>query len=269
MADPPKRKLRLYVDESGDHTFRPAAASYWDRRYLCLFGCAFDLEPYETEFRPAFESLKGKHFGSDPDDPVILHREDMKARRGPFAILRDSDKADAFNADLLALVGQAKFRAFAVVVDKHSTQTNRYGPLPYHPYHVALLALMERCCGWLNFMGWEGDILAESRGGREDLQLKSAYKTVHSSGTRFRPPDFFQKALTSKEIKIKPKTQNIPGLQLADLFAYPAKRRVLLDYQVGPALTGFTVSMADALESKYNVQVYTGTVRGYGKIFLG
>jgi|DewCreStandDraft_2_1066082.scaffolds.fasta_scaffold00843_20 hypothetical protein len=269
MDDPAKRKLRLYVDESGDHTFRPAAASYLDKRYLCLFGCAFDLEYYEKEFRPAFELLKSKHFGSDADDPVILHREDMKARRGPFAILRDSSKAEEFNRDLLSLVGRAKFRAFAVVVDKHSTQTKHYGPLPYHPYHVALLVLMERYCGWLNFKGWEGDILAESRGGREDLQLKSAYRTVHSSGTRFRQPGFFQKVLTSKEIKIKPKTQNIPGLQLADLFAYPAKRRLLFDYGVGLALSGFTRTMADVLESKYNKQVYTGKVCGYGKIFLG
>jgi len=193
----------------------------------------------------------------------------MKARRGPFGMLRDPAKAEGFNNDLVALVQQADFLGFAVVVDKHATQSKSYGPLPSHPYHIGLLALMERYCGWLNFSGCEGDVLAESRGGREDLQLKSAYKTVHDSGTRFHPPDFFQAVLTTKEIKLKPKTQNIAGLQLADLFAYPAKRRVLLDYQVGPSLAGFTQRMADALEPKYNRQVYTGRISGYGKIFLG
>jgi len=73
----------------------------------------------------------------------------MKARRGSFGILRDPQKADGFNNDLLALVGKADFLAFAVAVDKHSTQSKRYGPLPSHPYHIALLALMERYCGWL------------------------------------------------------------------------------------------------------------------------
>lgn len=262
-------RLRLYVDESGDHTFRSAAAIKWDKRFLCLLGCAFDLERYEREFCPEFESLKSKHFDSDPDDVIILHREDIKARRGPFAILRDSDRADAFSRDLLSLVHQAPFRAFAVVVDKCTTHTKVYGPLPYHPYHVALLALMERYCGWLNFMNMQGDILAESRGGREDHLLKSAYRTVHSSGTRFRPPDFFRRALTSKEIKIKHKTSNIPGLQLADLLAYSAKRRVLWEFGVGPQPNGFTASMAEALESKYNRHVYNGRVEGYGKVFLG
>jgi hypothetical protein len=129
--------------------------------------------------------------------------------------------------------------------------------------------MMERYCGWLNFTKREGDVLAESRGCREDLQLKSAYKTVYKSGTRFREADFFQAVLTSKEIKIKRKTENVAGLQLADLFAYPARRQILYGARIGPPLTGFTQQMATLLERKYNRNVYTEDVAGYGKVFLG
>ncbi len=264
----PPQRMRLYVDESGDHTFRGVAPAQWDKRYLCLFGCAFYSDDYEAPFHPSFEAMKVKHFGGDLDDPVILHREDMRARRGPFAILREPDKAGAFHTDLIELVKQGNFLAIAVVVDKLNTQSKSFGPLPSHPYHIGLLAMMERYCGWLNFRGYAGDVLAESRGGREDHQLKAAYKTVYSAGTRFRPKEFFQNVLSSKEIKIKPKAQNIAGLQLADLFAYPAKRQVLFDYTLAPEPTGFTKTMADALRSKYNQQVYTGQVHGYGKVFL-
>jgi hypothetical protein len=64
----------------------------------------------------------------------------------------------------------------------------------------------------LNFHNVQGDVLAESRGGREDMQLKEAYRNVYESGTSFRKLDFFQKTLKSKEIKIKPKTANIAGM---------------------------------------------------------
>jgi hypothetical protein len=259
---------RLYIDESGDHTFRGVAPAQWDKRYLCLFGCWLDVDYCHTTFGPEFERLKRKHFGGDPDDPVILHREDMKARRGPFSILRDTEKAGLFHAELLDFVRASRFTAIAVVVDKLNTQAKHFGPVPSHPYHIGLLAMMERYCGWLNFQKRKGDVLAESRGGREDLQLKAAYRSVYSAGTRFRPKDFFQGVLTSKEIKIKPKTQNIPPLQLADLFAYPAKRYVLFDYHLAPEPTGFTMIMARALEQKYNVQIYTGQVNGYGKVIL-
>jgi hypothetical protein len=109
-------------------------------------------------------------------------------------------------------------------------------------------------------------MLAESRGKREDLQLKAAYESLLSGGTTYHPGRFFQSALTSKEIKIKPKSQNIAGLQLADLLAYPAKRKILYDSNLAPALTGFTREMAEVIEGKYNRKFSTGQIDGYGKI---
>jgi len=128
--------------------------------------------------------------------------------------------------------------------------------------------MLERYCGWVKFAQHTGDALAESRGGREDLLLKGAYQSVHSGGTSFRSSGFFQSTLTSKEIKIKPKTQNINALQLADLLAYPAKRQILDDFGLGPTPTGFTKQMAETLESKYNRRYANGQVRGYGKIVI-
>lgn len=115
-------------------------------------------------------------------------------------------------------------------------------------------------------------MLAERRGGTEDMQLKEAYRRVYESGTTYRNPEFFQKVLTSKEIKIKPKSVNIAGLQLADLLAHPSKNEVLLENK---RITEkewkretFGREICKCLESKYNRHIYNGRIRGYGKVFL-
>ena len=183
-------KQRLYIDESGDHTIKGVTSAQWDKRYLCLFGCALDVEYCRDVFNPAFEALKERHFGSDIDEPVIMHREDIKAKRGPFRILKDGDRNTRFSEELLDLVQGTKFIAFAVIIDKLSTQSRYYGPISSHPYHIGLLTMLERYCGWLKFCPHKGDALAESRGAREDLLLKGAYSSVYSGGTSFRPSDF-------------------------------------------------------------------------------
>ena len=263
-----KEKIRLYIDESGDHTFRPNAVGQPNAQYLCLLGCAFETQHYTTTFVPALEKLKETHFSPDPDEEVILHREDLIARRGPFACLKEKERASAFDSDFVALLKSAQFRAFAVLIDKATTAAKSFGPLPSHPYHIGLLAMMERYCGWLTFTGRQGDVLAESRGGREDTSLKSAYRTVYESGTRFHNGEFFQKVLTSKEIKLKKKEHNVAGLQLADLLVNPARRQVLCDIKKGGAPTGLTKTLTEVLEAKYNHQIYDGRVFGYGKILL-
>ena len=81
------RRYRLYVDESGDHTYfkleEPA------KRYLGVTGIFIECEYYRTTFQPAMEELKQKHFPHSPDEPVILHRGDILQRKGPFWVLRD------------------------------------------------------------------------------------------------------------------------------------------------------------------------------------
>ena len=69
--------------------------------------------------------------------------------------------------------------------------------------------------------------MAESRGGSEDRALAAEYRLAYSDGTQYMSSQTAQNALTSGEIKLKPKRQNIPGLQLADLLAHPVGRDVL------------------------------------------
>lgn len=261
------RTYRLYIDESGDHTFYDTGEA--GKRYLGLLSVIIESEYYRTTFQPRLESMKQTHFPHSPDEPVILHREDIMSKRGPFWRLREPANEEAFNKDFLDYCAGQQYRVIAVVIDKKS-HNERYGEAAYHPYHYCLAALLERYCGLLNLRGDQGDVMAESRGGKEDRQLKEAYRAVYRAGTQWRRNSFFQTALSSGEIKVKPKSSNIAGLQFADLLAHPAKQSILIEGgQIDDPGDNFGRRLCECIEAKYNRQVYDGRVWGFGKIFLG
>jgi hypothetical protein len=104
------------------------------------------------------------------------------------------------------------------------------------------------------------------------IKLKEAYRRVYESGTTQRNSQFFQKVLTSKEIKIKPKSANIAGLQLSDILAHPCKNEVLLENkrinEEEWKSEKFGAKICECITSKYNRHIFNGRVRGYGKVFL-
>ncbi len=257
---------RLYVDESGDHGYKQLDSP--DKRYLGLVGCWFDLQSYRENFQARFEALKQKYFPHDPDEPVVLHRKELLNKDGIFRVLLDPDKEASFNEELLSLIQESQFTVIAVVIDKRAHR-DRYGEAAWHPYHYCLMAILERYCGYLNFTNQRGDVLAESRGGTEDHQLKQAYKRIYESGTWYRPGAWFQKVLTSHELKLKPKSKNIAGLQLADIIAHPVKQEILAEKGKIPAQEGaFGRQICSRLKGKYNREVFKGQTWGYGKILL-
>lgn len=263
-ADDPDERYRLYIDESGDHVFRhldePA------HRYLCLVGCWFRGHDYR-EFHAALDRFKQRHLTHHPDDPPILHREDIVRGRKRFWPLRDPAKRDAFDHDLRQLIDEANFRLVGIVIDKYSL-THRYYT-PDHPYHLALAFLLERYCGYLNHVNRVGDVLAETRGGREDRLLKEEYRSVYRAGTWVKPASFFKRALTSGELKMKPKSANIAGLQLADLLAHPTRLIILAEAgRVAGPLPPFTASLAPILERKFDRHRDENQIAGYGKVLF-
>jgi hypothetical protein len=261
-----KSRYRLYIDESGDHTFHEIQEE--SRRYLGLIGCIIEGGKYRTDFFPELEKLKQKHFPHNPDEPVILHRSDIINRRGPFWRLREPENEKAFNRDLLYFFENQEYTVIAAVIDK-KTHIERYQEAAFHPYHYCLAALLERYCGWLHFYNSEGDVMAESRGGTEDRQLKAAYKRTYYDGTQFRGFPFFQSVLTSKEIKLKSKKFNIAGLQISDLLAYPVKQEILVEKKKILAIKdNFGQEICNVINKKYNRHFYNGRIDGYGKVFL-
>jgi hypothetical protein len=82
--------------------------------------------------------------------------------------------------------------------------------------------IVERYILWLEEREQKGDVMAESRGGKEDKRLKASFKGVYENGTEYVSAAQFSGRLTSCELKVKPKSANVTGLQLVDLVAYPS-----------------------------------------------
>lgn len=110
--------------------------------------------------------------------------------------------------------------------------------------------------------------MAESRGRTEDQELLEAFEITLRKGTRFHGPRSFQQVLTSGKIKLKKKEHAIPGLELADLLAYPFKREMIAEQRGEQPPEDFSSALLEAARSKMNCHVYTGRISGYGKVWL-
>jgi hypothetical protein len=259
----PLERYRLYLDESGDHVFRDV--SQLAHRFLCLLGCWFRTEQY-LQFQRELENLKATHLPHHPDEPVVLHREDMLNARGAFKDLRDDAKRAAFDSDLLACIEKAEFRVVAVLIDKQAL-IEAYGDGAAHPYHLALGFMLQRYAGYLNHIGRAGDVMAEARGKVEDRLLKDSYERVFRQGVWMTNVQVFQAALTSSQLKLKPKSANVAGLQLADLLGHPVKQWALKRYGIlADELAPFAQRLTRIVEPKFNRHLYDNRLDGYGVV---
>lgn len=263
--------FRLYIDESGDHTYYKYANPEYDipsLRYLGLMGVAME-KAVRIQAHADLEDLKRRHFDYDPDAPIIFHRKEIIHKQGAFKIFKDQDKRDAFDDDLIQFLKGLDCVVIIVVIDKkHHIDTHGMSAFP--PYLFALTAMMERYCGYLNFSNSRGDILAEKRGKKEDRELENEYLKIYDGGTYFHKAPFFQRALTTKKLKTGSKTSNIAGLQIADLLAHPCTQELLFEKGRIPSLPSvFGRKISASVKYKYNVQISTGKMLGYGKKFIG
>jgi hypothetical protein len=81
--------------------------------------------------------------------------------------------------------------------------------------------------------------------------------------------EVFQSALTSSELKLKPKSANISGLQLADLLGHPVKQWTLHRFgHAAEALAPFARRLMGVVEGKFNRHLYDGRVEGYGVVLF-
>lgn len=96
------------------------------------------------------------------------------------------------------------------------------------PYDIALSFVIERMVfllEGLRLVDKEVLIILEKRGKKEDRKLAEHFETIRSKGTFY-----ISKARIEHcniELEFRDKKENIPGLQLADLIAYPIARRVI------------------------------------------
>jgi len=258
---------RLYIDEVGNHDLTHAEDP--NQRFLSLTGVILEAEHTIRVVRPEMEALKARFFQHDPDEPVIFHRKELVNKRPPFHPLRDPEIEHEFNTHLLTALARWDYRVITVVMDKLAHR-EQYSVWRFHPYHYCMTALLERYVLFLHYANARGDVMVEQRGGAEDRKLKRSYQRLYEHGNENIPAERWQARLTSRELKVKPKSANIAGLQLADLIAHPSRRETLIEHALlvdSRDVFGDQISAILRLD-KYHRRKQTGQIEGYGKKLL-
>jgi hypothetical protein len=259
-------KYRIYIDETGNPDLDSSENPL--HRYLGLTGIIVDLDTSRHSMAQGIDELKRKYFSIEYDEPIILHRKDIIQKKPPFNSLVDPAIEARFNNDLLGLLSGLPYKVITVVLDKLEHK-QRYTVWRHHPYHRCLEVLLERFVMFLEANYATGDVLAESRGGKEDMKLKDSFQRLYNSGTEYVDHTRFSTALTSSQIKIKPKSANIAALQIADLIAHPSRQEILSIYrklEYGTEKFGYEI-IRILNESKYDRSA-DGRINGFGRKFL-
>lgn len=256
-------KYRLYIDESGNSDLKHSDDP--NQRFLSLTGIIVSLQHIQETMHPEMEALKSRYFGSHPDEPVTLHRKELVNRCHPFQALRDPEVESRFNQDLLACLRNWEYCVITACLDKKK-HIETYQAWAKDPYYYCLALLLERFSYWLNRRSFKGDVMSESRGSKEDRRLKDEFRSLWENGTDYVIANQFQRSITSRELKVKPKSANIAGLQLADLIAHPSRSEILHEERFLENLGVFAEQIVEILADKYDRR--ERRIYGYGKKFL-
>lgn len=217
---------RIYLDESGDHTYRNVSDP--QTRYLALTSVVVRKSVYASHVVPDLENLKRRHFSHDPDNPVILHRSDIVKMKRWFGVLQDSARRARWSDDVVAFFASLDAQVFTVVIDKDEHQ-RRYAGMPlFNPYDYSLAVVLNRIRGFLTIQGGRSDIVAEARGKVEDAQLQAAYQALRTKGgSIYGTASEYLAAYPDNGITFRRKDQNVAGLQVADMLAAPQKTEIV------------------------------------------
>lgn len=207
----------IFLDESGDHNLVKIDPSY---PMFVLAGCVFDMDYYINTVEPAIDKLKIDHFGKSS---VILRSYDIRKQKGDFSCLVDKKKQDAFHSDFNELFSSLDFTVIASAINK-SYLKNQYSD-PDNPYHLCFEFILERIIMYLGRSKESMLIRIESRETHNDKKLAEVYSDFRArSGGYFDVSEIRSKI---NDLSFNQKTQNIAGMQIADLVAYPIGRWVL------------------------------------------
>lgn len=207
------------MDETGDH-----GLAFIDDNFpiFVLCGClisARSLARLEREL----DEFREKYFSSTE---VILHSRDIRKCEGAFQILFDLDVKARFYRDLNKIMDSTDFTIIGAAVNK-TEHIKRYGKGAKDPYSLSLSFVLERLIFCLDGKTAEAKvrIKAEKRGTKEDCMLLADYNSILDRGTYY----VGRERLASRiaEFKFHAKRENIVGLQLADLCAYPLARNII------------------------------------------
>lgn len=209
----------FFLDETGDH-----GLSFVDPNFplFLLAGCLFE-EGELSRVKKEINDFKKEFFKTTE---VVLHSRDIRKCEGSFQILFDLKIKEEFYKKLNDIINNADFSIIGAGINKEE-YIKKYGKGARDPYVISLSFLIERLVFCLDEKPDSAsvNIMIEKRGRQEDRQLLVQYNGILDMGTHYVDSQRLKNRINSFEFALK--RDNVIGLQVADLCAYPLARHVL------------------------------------------
>ena len=223
-----KMKYQLYLDESGDHGLTSLNQEF---PVFLLCGVLISTIDY-GEITNSMNLIKREFWGSKD---VIFQSRDIRKCEKEFSVLFDLDVKKEFYQRLNRVLSKSDYMVISSAIQKDK-YIRKFGFLSNDVYELALSIIVERTVLYLSTVDTtenELEIIIEKRGKREDKKLQEHFQRLLSRGTAFVTAEKLKRFNTT--IKFQSKQNNINGLQLADLIAYPLARYVMEPNRANPA----------------------------------
>lgn len=212
-------KYYFFLDETGDHSL-----SFIDQNFplFLLAGCLF-RERELIKIEDEINNFKREFFSTSE---VILHSREIRKCEGVFQILFDLKIKEEFYKKLNNIIAGVDFFIIGAGVDKEE-HIKKYGKGAENPYVISLSFVLERLIFCLDERASSAvvDIKIEKRGKKEDGQLLDQFNLILDRGTYYVDSQRLKSRISDFEFFLK--KDNIIGLQIADLCAYPLARYIL------------------------------------------
>jgi len=239
----------LFLDESGDH-----GLSNIDKTFPVFVLCGIIISDSNyNALDKQFDKIKKDFWGNKK---VIFHSRDIRKCEKEFKILLDNTIKQKFYSVLDKVVSTSDYVIISSAIHKEKF-IRKYGKLQNDVYEIALSFIIERSIFYfdsINKTNRELHIIIEKRGRKEDNKLRQHLMRICSVGTFYVAPE----RLKAHKIKIhfRDKLQNINGLQLSDLIAYPIARYALDPKRANPAFDIFQPKFYKRGTKRYGLKIF-------------
>ncbi|KDR95515.1 Protein of unknown function [Peptoclostridium litorale DSM 5388] len=206
-----KIKYVIYIDESG--------VTGGDKGFFAIAACVFNKK-YIDELDEKLNAFKIDCFGRKD---IILHLKDISEGVNDFSMENgvSSVQLRYFWSKLPEFLYSVNFKIISITVDKEMLY--KYFKTPKNVYEVAFGHLFQAVYYILDSEDTESlNIICESRNPNLNFMAQRAFFNIYNSGTPYM--DISTQMRKMRSFEYRDKSENIAGLQIADLVCNPLRR---------------------------------------------
>ena len=217
----------LYIDECGDQNLVT-----YDSGFPIFTLCGILISDDKLSgFEDEINAIKREFW---EDESIIFHSREIRKHQKRYVIFNDVEIKERFYSRINALLSKEDVYVVVCCATLKEPCINKFGA-NIDIYGIALSYVLQRSIFYLDDVDSNGilRIIVEKRGKKEDRNLRDYYNRMLEKGVKYCPEERLKKHI--HDFNFAAKAENINGLQIADLIAYPISHHILYPEKVNLA----------------------------------